>query len=59
MFLTKLEYDEDDDLISKPAIDIVKVLVNKDCVQEFRGSQINLTQAGCYQQIFVHGIIQK
>lgn len=60
MFLTKMNYDGEEDLVTKPAIDIVKVFINKECVREFeRLTNKSDTSGDVMRRFFVHSIIQK
>ena len=60
MFLTKLDYESEDDLVKRPAVDIVKVLVNKDCVAQFKRLSVKADTSGdVINRLFVHNIVQK
>lgn len=60
MFITVMEFDGEDDLTSKPAIDVVKVYVNKDCVRELeRLTNKSDTSGDVIRRFFVHSIILK
>ena len=60
MFFTKMDHDGEEDLLTKPAIDIVKVFINKQCVREFeRLTNKSDTSGDVIRRFFVHSIIQK
>ena len=60
MFITTMEYEGEEDLTMKPAIDVVKVYINKDCVREFERLTNKADASGdVIRRFFVHSIILK
>lgn len=60
MFITEMEFDGEEDLTMKPAIEVVKVCVNKNCVIEFGRLTNKLDTSGdVLRRFFVHSIILK
>jgi hypothetical protein len=60
MFITEMEFDGEEDLTMKPAIDVVKVFLNKNCVIEFGRLTNKLDTSGdVLRRFFVHSIILK
>lgn len=60
MFITEMEFDGEEDLTMKPAIDVVKVCLNKNCVIEFGRLTNKLDTSGdVLRRFFVHSIILK
>jgi hypothetical protein len=60
MFLTEMDFDGEDDLKTKPAIDVVTVYINNTCVREFERLTNKLDASGdVIRRFFVHGIILK
>lgn len=60
MFITEMEFEGEEDLTMKPAIDVVKVCLNKNCVIEFGRLTNKLDTSGdVLRRFFVHSIILK
>jgi precorrin-2 methylase len=60
MFITIMDYEGEEDLTMKPAIDVVKVYLNKDCVREFERLTNKSDSSGdVIRRFFVHSIILK
>jgi len=60
MFITEMEFEGEEDLTMKPAIEVVKVCLNKNCVIEFGRLTNKLDTSGdVLRRFFVHSIILK
>lgn len=60
MFITMMEYEGEEDLTMKPAIEVVKVYLNKECVREFERLTNKSDSSGdVIRRFFVHSIILK
>ena len=60
MFLTEMDFDGEEDLTTKPAIDVVTVFINNVCAREFERLTNKPDASGdVIRRFFVHGIILK
>lgn len=60
LFLTEIESEDDDDLLTKPAFEVVKVNINNTCVREFeRLTNKTDTSGDVLRRFFVHSVLLK